>query len=76
MADYNPEFITDTNNKRKSVVIPVSEWEKLLEALEELEDIKAYDAAKSKNNIEIPFDEDVKEIREKTVQEEKRGVLE
>ena len=64
MTSYHPEFIIDSNNKPKSVVIPVFEWERLLESLEELEDIKAYDAAKSKNDTEISFDAAVKEIRE------------
>ena len=67
MNTYNPKFIIDTNNKPKSVVIPILEWEKLLESLEELEDIKAYDLAKSKNDTEISFDEAVREIRENNV---------
>ena len=62
-------FITDKNGKRISVVIPVNDYNQLIEAWEELEDIKAYDAAKSKktNPIEaqIAFEEVEKYIRNK-----------
>ena len=62
-------FITDKKGKRISVVIPVNDYNQLIEAWEELEDIKAYDAAKSKktNPIEaqIAFEEVEKYIRNK-----------
>jgi len=45
------------------VVIPISEWEQIIEEMEELEDIRAYDAAKSKNEEEISFDQAIKEIK-------------
>ena len=38
------------------------EYEKIIEALEELEDIKAYDRAKSRKSEPIPFDQAQKEI--------------
>jgi hypothetical protein len=40
-------YITDEAGKKISVVLPVSDYEKILEKLEELEDIKAYDEALS-----------------------------
>jgi len=42
------QYITDKKGKKISVVIPVKDYNKLIEAWEELEDIKAYDTAKSK----------------------------
>jgi hypothetical protein len=62
-------FITDKKGKRISVVIPVNDYNKLIEAWEELEDIKAYDAAKSKKNntieAQIAFEEVEKYIHNK-----------
>jgi PHD/YefM family antitoxin component YafN of YafNO toxin-antitoxin module len=40
-------YIVDANGKRVSVILPVEEYERLIEALEELEDIRAYDEAKA-----------------------------
>ena len=63
MINLNPEFIIDKNKQKKAVVISVNEWEKILSEIEELEDIRAYDAAKSDKNDEIIlFEQAVKEI--------------
>lgn len=56
MAALNPQFITDEKGKKISVVISVKEYEVIMEQLEELEDIKLYDAAKSVNEPSIPID--------------------
>jgi PHD/YefM family antitoxin component YafN of YafNO toxin-antitoxin module len=60
---FHEEYIVDENGRKKSVVIPVSEWEKVLEAMEELDDIRAYDEAKSRSSEPIPFEQAVEEIR-------------
>ena len=52
--------------KKKAVVVPISEWQKIKEELEELEDIRAYDKAKSKPSEPIPFDKTVQAIRKGT----------
>ena len=41
-----PQFITDDHEKKLAVVLPIREYNKLLDEMEELEDIKLYDAAK------------------------------
>lgn len=56
------QYITDTKGKKMSVILPIREYEKIIEALEELEDIKAYDRAKSRKSEPIPFDQAVEEI--------------
>ena len=63
MLEFKPEFIIDQESKKKAVVIPYSQWEDILEALEELDDIKAYDEAKAQDAEVIPFDRAVKEIK-------------
>jgi hypothetical protein len=60
----HPEYIVDENSNKKSVVIPFAEWEKIVEEIEELEDIRAYDRAKQEVEDElVPFEEAIKEIR-------------
>ena len=44
--------------------MPYSEREKILDEIEELEDILAYDAAKSEGDDTIPFSQAVKEIED------------
>ena len=48
----------------QSVVLPIAEWERFLEDLEELDDIRAYDAAIAATNESVPFDQAVREIHE------------
>lgn len=43
------QYIVDEKGKRVSVLVPVREYEKLVESREELYDIRQYDAVKAKN---------------------------
>lgn len=63
MGHVHPEFIVDQKDRKKSVVIPVAEWRRLMEAMEELEDIRAYDKAKAKPDDLIPFEKAVSKIK-------------
>ena len=56
------QYITDTTGKKMGVILPIREYEKIMEELEELEDIKAYDRAKTYKSEPIPFEQAVKEI--------------
>ena len=40
-------YVVDENGKRVSVILPVEEYEHMLEELEELEDLRLYDGAKA-----------------------------
>jgi PHD/YefM family antitoxin component YafN of YafNO toxin-antitoxin module len=40
-------YIVDENGKRVSVILPMEEYEHLIETLEDLEDVRAYDGAKA-----------------------------
>lgn len=66
MHKTHEEYLTDEKGKKKAVVVPISEWQQIKEELEELEDIGAYDKAKSKASEPVPFDKAVKEIRKGT----------
>ena len=45
-----PQFITDTKGKKISAVLPIKDYEIILEQLDELACIKEYDKAKAKKN--------------------------
>jgi PHD/YefM family antitoxin component YafN of YafNO toxin-antitoxin module len=64
MIQVHPQFVVDEKKKRKAVIIPFKEWEQIVEALEELDDIQAYDSAKETEQERIPFEDAVKEIEQ------------
>ncbi|MBM3414876.1 MAG: hypothetical protein FJY20_00215 [Bacteroidetes bacterium] len=55
LAKRTPHYITDKKGEKLSVVISIAEYKKLLSELEELEDIRMYDAVKAKKEKTIPF---------------------
>ncbi len=59
MADFSlsPHFVVDDSGKRISVVLPIEEYESLLEILEDLEDLEMYEVVKSRNEEYMPFSE-------------------
>jgi len=56
MIEFKEYFIVDDTGKRVGVVLDISDYHKLLEELEELESIRAYDAAKASGDEAIPHD--------------------
>lgn len=44
------QFITDNYGKKLAIVLPIKNYEKILEELEELEDIKLFDQAKKEDD--------------------------
>lgn len=64
----NVRYVVDENGKRVSVILPVEEYERMLEELEELEDTRAYDEAVAElergEDELIPFNQAVREIKE------------
>lgn len=65
MVRVHPEYVVDEKQTRKSVILPVAEWERIVEELEELDDIRNYDKAKAGPQDSVPFSQAVHEIREK-----------
>ena len=49
------EFLTDHAGRKTAAVVPLSAWRKVLEALEELDDIRAYDRAKRRKSDSVPL---------------------
>jgi PHD/YefM family antitoxin component YafN of YafNO toxin-antitoxin module len=62
MVTLHPEYVVDDNDKTRAVILPVDEWERVIDELEELEDIRLYDAAKQKGGESVPFEETMKEV--------------
>ena len=58
------KYITDENGNRIAVVLELEEYHKLLEALEELEAIRAYDKAIAAEDEEISFEQAISEIEQ------------
>ena len=64
MPTLNEGYVVDEDGARVGVILPMEEYRKLMEELEELESIRAYDAAKSSGDEAIPFDQAVREIEQ------------
>ncbi len=62
MGALRQQFIEDNQGQRIAVLMPIDQYNKMLEQLEEIDDIKAYDTAKANNDEIIPFDQAVREI--------------
>ena len=60
-----PQFITDNKGKKLSVVLPIKEYLKIMEELEELEDIRLYDQSKASKESSLPVDKAFKLIETK-----------
>jgi len=53
-------YLIDNKGKKIAVMVDIDHYNKMLDALEELEDIKAYDTVKAKNEPTIPLRESIK----------------
>ena len=55
MASVNPRYLVDAHQMPTDVVVTIEEWRRIVEELEELEDIRAYDAALRDREHGIPL---------------------
>ncbi|MBI2831635.1 MAG: hypothetical protein HYX79_05185 [Chloroflexi bacterium] len=62
---YKEKYVVDEKGKTVSVVLDIKAYHKLMAELEELDAIRAYDAAKASGDETVPFEQAVQEI-EKT----------
>ena len=62
MAIPKHQFVVDDDGKKKAVILDIAEYRKLIEEAEELEAIRAYDAAKAAGDEAVPFEQAVSEI--------------
>ena len=61
-------YIVDEDGNRTDVILPVEEYERLIEALEDLEDVRLYDEARAAlqrgESEVVPLEQAMREIRE------------
>ena len=55
MASVNPRYLVDAHQMPTDVVVTIEEWRRIVEELEELEDIRAYDAVLRDRENRIPL---------------------
>lgn len=56
------QYVVDQNGNRTAVLLDVKYYHELLEALDEIESIRAYDEAKASSDEVISFSEATEEI--------------
>ena len=52
-----PQYITDEQGQRVSVILPIQQWQQVLDELDELDDIRLYDEVKARNEPTISLAE-------------------
>ncbi|MGO8789575.1 MAG: hypothetical protein ACLQVL_19615 [Terriglobia bacterium] len=62
MNTHEERYVVDRNGNRVGVVLEMKEYKKLIDDLEELESIRAFDQAKTSGETPVPFDQAVSEI--------------
>ncbi len=62
MISVKERYVVNERGERLSVLLDIKDYRKLLEELEELECLRAYDAAKSSGDEAIPFEQAIEEI--------------
>ena len=66
MLTIHPQYIKDANGEKSLVVLTAQEFESLMEQLEEMEDIRLYDEAKTEDTGErILFSDYLKQRNQK-----------
>jgi len=63
MATVHPRFLVDEHQQPTDVVLTIDQWREILEKLEELEDIQAYDNAKTGPQDAVPLTQAIDELR-------------
>ena len=62
MIQPGEQFVVNERGVRVAVLLDIESYRKMLDALEELECIRAYDEAKASGDRTIPFEEAIEEI--------------
>ena len=62
MRTLNEQYLVDAEGNRIGVVLRIADYGRLLEALEELDDLRAYDEAKASDDEVLPLEPAIAEI--------------
>jgi hypothetical protein len=64
MTKFKENFVIDEKGNPVGVLLDITEYRKLMKDIEELEAIRAYDAAKAAKGEAIPFEQAITEIEQ------------
>lgn len=65
LREIKGQYVVDQNGKPVGVILEAKEYQRILEELEELDAIRAYDAAKASGEKPVSFERVVKQIERK-----------
>ena len=65
MIRIRERTVVDAKGRKVSVLLNIRDYKRLLDYLEDIEDVIAYDKAKMTRNEIIPFEQAIKEIEAK-----------
>lgn len=71
MINVQPKYITDDTGKKISVILSIKEFRSIIEELEDLEDVRLFDAAMASNETSLPIDDAFKLIEKKRKKKKK-----
>ncbi|HLT46798.1 MAG TPA: hypothetical protein VK002_06175 [Rubricoccaceae bacterium] len=63
MTPTETQYVTDEDGHRIAVLVGIERYRQLLDALEEIEAVRAYDEAKASGEGAIPFEQAVSDAR-------------
>jgi hypothetical protein len=63
MLELKEKYIVDAAGNRVAVQLGLAEYRRVLDALEELESLRAYDEAVAVRDKAVPFEQAVEEIK-------------
>ena len=65
MLKVHPQYIKDANGNKSMVILPAKEFDAIMEAIEDMEDVRLYDEAqKNDDGKRIPMEEAFKMIED------------
>ncbi len=62
MRNTQHRYVVDEQGKQTAVIVGIEEYRELLDALDELDSIRAYDGAKTSGEKPVPFEEAIAKI--------------
>jgi len=60
MSTFHEQYLVDEHGSRNAIVLPPADWERVLEDLEELDDIREYDEVKNRPSEPVAFEQAVR----------------
>jgi len=64
MIQFDEQYSVDEQSNRKAAVTPISSWQQILEALDGLDDIRAFDKAKRERSNPVSFEQAISDSKE------------